>query len=458
MRLNFMNRSDELRRLKKAFSGKEGSFCCLYGRRRCGKSRLLQECLPEEKSVYYVADESEAALQRNLLARQITGQLRNFDQVAYPDWNSLLERWFNEAQKGSVLALDEFPYLAAVSPELPSVLQKFADRLPLKGAHMAICGSSQRMMQGLVLDSNAPLYGRAKEIIHVKPLGAGWISEALKLSVASEALAAFAVWGGVPRYWELAAEYASTWDAVKELVLEPSGVLHDEPWRLLLDDLRDAVQPASILSLIGQGCHRISEIAGRLGKPATSLSRPLQRLIDLGFIRREYPFGLNEKNTKRTVYRISDPFFLFWSQYVQPNRSRLDSGEAVRVQQEIRRESGRHIGQIWEELVRLAVPRLEIGGRSWSTAGRWWGTGLDGADMECDVVAESVDQKVLLVGEVKMDIDLRKAERLMAELESKARRLPHVGRYEKILPVIFSCSKTQTQRHVSLTDVLSVLK
>lgn len=157
MRLRFMNRVDELRRLKKGFSGKEGSLCCLYGRRRCGKSRLLQECLPEGKSVYYVADESEAALQRTLLARQIAGQLRNFDQVAYPDWNSLLERWFNEAQKGSVLALDEFPYLAAVSPELPSVLQKIADRLQQKGAHMAICGSSQRMMQGLVLDSNAPI-------------------------------------------------------------------------------------------------------------------------------------------------------------------------------------------------------------------------------------------------------------------------------------------------------------
>jgi AAA+ ATPase superfamily predicted ATPase len=105
--------------------------------------------------------------------------LPGFEQVAYPDWNSLLDRWLRDAPPGSVLALDEFPYLAKASPELPSILQKTVDRAAGKGLHLVLCGSSQRMMQGLVLDASAPLYGRAREIIHVKAAsiykGSNWM-------------------------------------------------------------------------------------------------------------------------------------------------------------------------------------------------------------------------------------------------------------------------------------------
>lgn len=80
--------------------------------------------------------------------------------------------------------------------------------------------------------------------------------------------------------------------------------------RLLLDELRDLTQVASILTLIGQGCHRLSEIAGRLGKPATSLSRPMGRLVELGLVRRDQPFGASTRDSKRSLYRIGDPFLV----------------------------------------------------------------------------------------------------------------------------------------------------
>ena len=165
--------------------------------------------------------------------------------------------------------------MVARSPELPSVIQKYVDRAHRRGLHLLVAGSSQRMMQGLVLDRSAPLYGRATEILKIAPLTAGWIGEALSIDDSCDAVTAFAHWGGVPRYWELAKEYAGLAEAARSLVLDPLGVLHEEPGRLLLDDLRDTTQAASILSLIGRGCHRVSEIAGRLGKPATSLGRPL---------------------------------------------------------------------------------------------------------------------------------------------------------------------------------------
>ena len=122
MRLNFLDRENERSRLVRAFSADEGTFCCLYGRRRCGKSRLLRETLPKRRSVYFVAEERESSLQRAALASAVSQLVPGFDQVNYPDWNSLLERWWRDAPSKVVLALDEFPYLVKSSPELPALV------------------------------------------------------------------------------------------------------------------------------------------------------------------------------------------------------------------------------------------------------------------------------------------------------------------------------------------------
>jgi AAA+ ATPase superfamily predicted ATPase len=199
--------------------------------------------------------------------------------------------------------------------------------------------------------------------------------------------------------------------------------LYEEPTTLLLDDTRDTAQAASLLSLIGQGCHRLSEIAGRLGKPATSLSRPLQRLIDLDFIRREVPFGASPRNSKRTRYQIADPFLRFWFRFVEPNRSRLESGLLTPVARDIRRDFSHHVSGLWEELARASVPRLDVFGDRFGPASRWWGAGVDQNPLELDLVAESEDGKSLLLGEVEWAEEIDSA-RLLVELRRKAQRVP----------------------------------
>jgi AAA+ ATPase superfamily predicted ATPase len=395
----------------------------VYGRRRCGKSRLLREILPPGRSVYYVGDDREASLQRASLATEIGRVLPGFERVTYTEWDDLLARWWREAQPGTVLALDEFPSLVTVALELPSLLQKYLDRESGRGLHLVLSGSSQRMMQGLVLDRTAPLFGRASEILKISPLPAGWIEEALRLGSPERAVESYAVWGGTPRYWELAGDHPDLPAAIRALVLSPLGVLFEEPSRLLLDDMRDTTQAASILSLIGQGCHRVSEIAARLGKPVTALSRPLQRLQDMDLITRELPFGEAPRTSKRTLYKISDPFLRFWFRHVEINRSRLGAGQIAAVETEIGQRLGHHIGEIWEELARASVPLLPLEGKTWGPAGRWWGPGLDRKPLEIDLVADSQDDNSLLVGEVKWAAP-NDAPRLLAELETKAQRLP----------------------------------
>ena len=460
MRLKFLDRENERFRLEKAFSSTEGTFCCLFGRRRCGKSRLLRECLPEKRAVYFMADERDPNIQRSALAAAIARFLPGFDAVYYPDWDSLFARWWREAPSGAVLAVDEFPYLVKTSPELPSVLQRWVDQNRFKPIHLVIAGSSQRMMMGLVLDANAPLYGRAKEIIPVKPLGAGWIGKALQLKRAADLLDAYALWGGIPRYWELANENGGSWEAISRLVFDPMGVLHNEPNRLLLDDLKETTQAASILALIGQGCHRISEIGARLGKPATSLARPIQRLMELGLIRREQPFGDSHRTGKKALYRLDDPFLGFWFRYVEPNRSRLEVGAITSVLKESKMDFTIYRGQIWEVLVRQAIPLLSIEGKEWQPAHRWWGAGIDKKPLEIDLLSESLDRQWLLSGEVKSTIAAGDQKRIEFELRQKTQKLPFAKSYKGIIHKLFVADSEQRcpETLVCGADVFKALK
>ncbi len=435
MKLRFLNRSGEQRRLARALEADGGALAVVYGRRRCGKSTLIQRAVGG-RDVYYLADQKEPALQIRDLAAEIDRIVPGFSSARYPTWDSLLRSLNNQLESRVTLFLDEVPYLVQHSPELPSLLQGYLDRPGAKRINIVLCGSSQRMMHGLVLDKSAPLYGRAVEILKIEPLKAGWIRQGLGLKGAA-AVEAFSVWGGVPRYWELAAQFAGLEEGIRELILDPQGVLHDEPMRLLMDDMRSAVQPYSLLSVIGQGCHRISEIAGRLGKPATSLTRPLAQLVDLGYVRREIPFGEDTKSTKRGLYKIGDPFLAFYFKFLQPNKSQLEFRPASGVMAEVSRGLALHVSLVWEELARASVPVSSIGGHEWGAADRWWGTGMDGKAMELDAVAESRDGKAVLLGSAKWsaaeDSPAKARERLLAA----AKNLAFV-RGREVVPVLWA--------------------
>lgn len=395
----FVNREKETERLSLALARKENQLIVVYGRRRCGKSTLLRKVLPGD-SVYYAADMRESPLQISSLSDQISNLIPGFGKVIYPDWESLLLSLNRSLDKRVTLCIDEFPYIVKNNPELPSVIQRLWDGESLGNLNLVLCGSSQQMMQGIALNSNSALYGRCSEIILINPLNVHHLSIFLKIP-AVEAINEYSIWGGIPRYWEIRKTSASLVDAVKYHVLDRHGVLHEEPERLFADEMRTSVQAYSILSLIAGGCHRLSEIAGRLGKPATQLSRILGFLTGLRFIRREVPFGENVKSTKRSLYKIEDPFMDFYFTFILRNKSMLEYGLVDEVWAEIEKKFDQYVSLHWEVLCRRSVPFLEFGDARFIDASRWWGNCKDGRPVEIDIVAGSRDKRSLLVGEVK---------------------------------------------------------
>ena len=365
MKLDFLNRKKEIIKLNMTLSGK-GKFVVIYGRRRCGKSRLIKS-VKSDNDIYYQAIQADPVLQIESFVQEVKRIYRGFDAVRYPNWESVFIN-IEKYAKGKInIFIDEFTYLAESDSSFPSVLQKYLDNRINSNINLIVSGSSQRMMHNTVLNSNSPLYGRADARLKIKPLNPGYLLEALKLDPIS-AVEYYSVFDGIPRYWELAGDYTNIKDAAKELLLDVDGILHDEVKKLLLDELRTAEQPFSILHVIGQKNHTLSSIAKRLEKKETSLSRPLAILIDLGYINREIKFLSNAKKRTGNLYKFNDLLFKFYFRFVQPHISLLEQDMVEQTWNSIQPEFNLHISETWEELARKSVPSLYLYDLEWGPA------------------------------------------------------------------------------------------
>lgn len=452
--MEFLDRNDEMRRLDSALRG-EGAFAVIWGRRRVGKSRLLLEWCHRHDGLYAVADQSAPAVQRRYLASAVAERFPGFDDVDYPDWRAFLSRLAAEATAANwpgPFVLDELPYLVAADPAIVGVLQNWLDA-PGRRLTFVTSGSSVRMMHGAILDGGAPLCGRATEAFAVRPLRAGLLGDVFPCASPSNLVRAYAAWGGMPRYWELAEPFGvDIAAAVDALVLDPAAPLHDEPDRLLQAEVPPAMALRPLLDVIGNGAHRVSEIAGRLGRPASSLSGPLASLVEMGLVRREIPFGSNPRSGKRSLYRIADPFLRLWFRVVAPNRAAL--AEAPRETRLFywRKHRAALEGEVWEELCRMATATLHRGETPLRGCGpfesgqRYW----RGSEPELDVLARSIDGRRLLVGEAKWSAS-------PAQGPIRANHVPGTSGME-VIPVLFVPEGTGGDNVIDARMVLEALR
>lgn len=452
--MKFVNRIEEQKRLKEVLSSDKSTFTVIYGRRRLGKSTLVTKVL-ESRDVYYLADQTEARLQRENLSKMIAQTIPNFDKVAYPDWGTFFDAINDRTTERFTLCIDEFPYLVNSSSDLPSVLQNRIDSKQLK-YNIIICGSSQQLMYGLALDATSPLYGRADAILKVSPIKVPYIGEALSLG-AVEAIEEYAVWGGVPRYWELREGYNSLREAIDYNVLSVNGTLYEEPIKLIKEDIKDIVKTATIMSYIGGGANRLSEIASRCGEPATNLSRPLAKLIEIGYLIKEIAFGESEKNSKKSLYKISDQFVAFYYRFIAPNRSFIEIGRIKPINSQLDSVLSGFVGEYWERVCREAVSGNEIDGVIYGMARRWWGAVSREESIEIDVVAESLDKKYLLVGECKWT-NGENSDQLLEELRAKAERLPFAKGHEIVTKLFLKTAPDSSSNDIYLPeDVINMI-
>lgn len=434
--MKFLDRKEEVAELQRALNSTVPSrFVVVYGRRRLGKSTLIKKVL-DKGDIYYMAGDFVDNVQRDMLRDQLAELFPAMAMSSFSSWEDLFGMLNALATKQFTLCLDEFPYMVKHSPELPSVIQRLVDSKQMK-FNIIICGSSQRMMQNMILSQSEPLYGRADAILDIQPIPISFLQEALHTDGIAT-IEEFSVWGGVPRYWELREEYSNLKESISRTMLSPTSVLYDEPKRLFLDDMTTTVQSESLMSVVASGANRLSEIASRMGREATSLSAPLDRLIQMNYLRREIPFGDSPKKSKKGIYRINDPLMDFYYTFIIPNLSSIGRGRKRFVTDEIDTRFNEYVARHWEYLCREAISGNKIFGYQWKEASRWWGTihnSGNNQEMEFDVVAESTDGRAILIGECKWT-NPEIASILLAKLTDKASKLPYAQNKE-IVPVLF---------------------
>lgn len=419
MSLNFVNRAEELRELDRA--ARTGGLLVIHGRRRMGKTRLLREWLQSRKGFYSQAIEANPEIQLS----QIAADLRELlgPSVEPRSWPELLEL-LKRTPGPWVACLDEFPYLAATEPSMPSRLQRWHDHDIPKGALLILSGSSTSMMHDLFLNASAPLYGRARKVLTLGPMDYAAFCQACRLPQASlSSFEKYACVGGVPRYWEFVEQGMSPLELADDLYFGFAPVMEDEPRRVLNDEGVHGATATSVLEAIGRGAERPSEIAARLGTAQTNLSRVFQQLLETSILSRELPFGESVRSSRRALYRIIDPALRFWFRVYSPHRSRWPAYPS----QQQRLLLHEHASTVFEDHCRASIPG----------AARHWE-----ANAEFDLIAPDPEsRKGLLVAEVKFrKLSATDRKRVLADLAVRWERSSLRARFPRVRFEVFDAS------------------
>ncbi|HXF73866.1 MAG TPA: ATP-binding protein [Actinomycetota bacterium] len=422
---DFLDRTEELAALERAWRAAGASLIVVWGRRRTGKTRLLGRFVEGKPAVYHGATEQASALELARLSDAARAALRPGpgDLLAhgdFPDWPTALSYLGQRARRQRLLVvLDEFPYLVRAEPALPSIVQRFWDhegrRTKLR---LVLCGSATSVMEDLQRE-HAPLFGRVDLRLHVRPFS--YLDAAAfhpRLAPAERAIA-YGVLGGMPGYqlrWDDRVSHRAN---LRRLFGDPTSPLLDEGEFVLASELPEGAGYFRILRAIAAGERTYGGIK-RLA--AIDIERPLDRLTALGLVERVTPVTEDPTRTKRAVYRIADNFLAFWFRFVYPHRADIARGLGDHVVDRVILPGlSDHMGEPWEEMARAFLRRAAARGElpvEVTALGRWWSG--DGT-VEIDVVGLR-GRTAVLVGSVKWARRVGSQE--LARLRRAAEALP----------------------------------
>ena len=365
--MKFVGRDREIKKLNTLYQDEGFQFVVIYGRRRVGKTMLINEFLKGKRSAYYMAVEGTAKENLTGISKTLlTEGVSDFYMPEFSDFESLLLYIDHlcknsDGQERLVIAIDEFPYLAASYPAISSMLQSHIDQCwKNSNLFLILCGSSMSFMEEQVLGYKSPLYGRRTAQFKLHPFSYFEAKEMLSEFSTEEQAVLYGVTGGIPEYLSRIRSNQSMDDNIKELFFDESGRLFDEPGNLLKQELQDPSSYHSIITAIAGGASRLNEIATKTGLASSGCSAQIQSLITLGIIKKETPLTEGIKSRK-TLYTLEDFMFLFWYRFVRPNLSGIMRGIGETIYEvSVKPQISHFMGYIFEEICKqyLYLPQI----------------------------------------------------------------------------------------------------
>lgn len=469
----FIDRHDELNALNELW-GMRPQVALLWGRRRVGKSALLQRFAEGKPAISFQADQGTESEQLRLLTERIlayrpdpvlaAASLANWDQaLAYL---LVLARIAKTDGHPLLAVLDEFPYLVTSTPRLPSAIQAVLedvrhDDLPL---FLVLAGSQIAMFEEHVL--LGPLYGRRTWGEQLPPLGYREAGQFFPGWNAADRLRAWAILGGVPFYLE-------QWDPARSLdwniqsrVLRKGTVLYEEAELLMKEELgSEASVYLSVISAVASGATRQSGIADRAGvKPSSSAGKYLSQLRRLHILEHIQPARAPER-ARSGIWRVADGYLRFWFRFVRSNRTDLEARRVAEVfRDRVRPQLDQFVSlpafeDACREHVRSAIGSDPAFPRR-GAVGAWWGPVPDERfpgtrrtrEGEIEIVAYD-GRDLVLAGEAKWQNALLDTDAL-TQLERTVRHVPGYGPRTQLILYSREGSTSQLEQRAQASGVI----
>ena len=429
IRKKFVDRERELRFLESRFQEEGFEFVIISGRRRVGKSRLIEEFIKNKKAIYLLSENKPFAYNLKKFSKKIS----EFFGLPEIEVKSLEECFklilsLHKSKEKLVVVIDEFSYLIKQEPECIAEMQSIVDEiLKDKNIFLILSGSAISLMQKHLLSYSSPLYGRTTGTIILKPLSFSFLAKWFPFAGFEDLVKIYAVTSGIPKYLEFF-EGKNAEDEIKNNFFDPNSFLFREMPQLLSEELRNIGTYFTILEAISKGKNKVTEIANYAYIDAKEMVSYLHTLENLGFVRKITPlFG------KKGIYEVSDNYARFWFRFVSPYFSEIENYHSENAVREFEKEFNSYLGKIFEEIILQLILKGKIK-LEFTKIRKWWHK-----DKEIDLVALNERTKKILFGECKWK-DRVNPKKILEELVEKAQYVQWHNKERKESFAIFAKS------------------
>lgn len=324
--MNFLNRGDELAALDDVWTARAAQFFVLWGRRRVGKTELLNVFARDRRAFYFEATNVTQAEQLLDLSNELARVSGNalLAQQPVTSWEAALaaiEQFV--AEERTIVILDEFQFLAAQEAGIGSIINRWwrstGRDLPIV---LVLAGSEVGFFERAVLGGE--MYGRRTGQLQVLPFHYRDAALFHPGYSPEDRIRAYAICGGMPYYLERFTDDVPLEEHILRHTLYRDGFLFQEADLLLRQELPEPRNHMSVLRAIAQGQTQNNQIANRTRLSESQVTQIIATLERMQLVRTLRPVTASQRS-KKTSYEIRDGFLSYYFRFVDPAKSRLRS-------------------------------------------------------------------------------------------------------------------------------------